>query len=541
MPLVTVKEAASNSCVSYEKPSFPFESPSPLPASPTLRRFTVVPRLPVALERLRELAHNLFWVWTPVARELFVRIDPTLFEKIDGNPIELLSRVKQARLDELAEDDAFLSHLDTAHAALRTYLSSKGWFQRTYPEASSARIAYFSMEYGLHEALPIYSGGLGVLAGDHLKTASDLGLPLVGVGLAYAEGYFRQTLNEDGWQGERYPRNDWHKLPVLAVDGQDGKRLVIDVQYPDRIVHAQLWRVQVGRVPLYLLDTNIEQNAASDRAITGPLYGGDKELRDPPGDHARHRRRARARGRRALADGLSHERGALGVPRARAYRSGDARPRRDVRGRERGDAPRATSSRRTRLCPQATTCSTASSFGRYLEPYRAALGISDEQLLDLGRARPSDPHAPFSMPILAIRTADRYNGVSAAARARLAQDVEGALARSPRARGPDPLGDERRAHPVVDQRRDECALHALPRATLGGVDGRRRALGPRRTRSPTPSSGKCTSTAVIASLRAHAARSVATRSSTHARSRSASRAASRRTSVPTSSSPTSSG
>ena len=174
--------------MSYETPSHRFESPSPLAASPTLRRFTVVPRLPPALERVRELAHNLFWAWTPVARELLVRIDPALFEEVHGNPIELLARVKRARLDALAKDDAFLSHLDTAHAALRSYLSAQAWFQRTFPDRTSARIAYFSMEYGLHESLPTYAGGLGVLAGDHLKSASDLGLPLVGVGLAYAEG-----------------------------------------------------------------------------------------------------------------------------------------------------------------------------------------------------------------------------------------------------------------------------------------------------------------------------------------------------------------
>jgi starch phosphorylase len=228
---------------------------------PTLRRYTVTPRLPASLERLRELAYNLWWAWAPVARELFSRIDPDLWEDVHGNPIELLSRVDQDRLEELSTDDAFLSHLDTAYQTFQRYMAREGWFSRTYPRASGARIAYFSMEYGLHESLPIYSGGLGVLAGDHLKTASDLGLPLVGVGLAYAEGYFRQVLNDDGWQGERYPINDWHRLPVQPVfdAGKPGgtERLLIRVQYPDRTVIAQLWRVQVGRVPLFLLDTNL--------------------------------------------------------------------------------------------------------------------------------------------------------------------------------------------------------------------------------------------------------------------------------------------
>lgn len=397
--------------MSYATSSYPFESPNPLPASPTLRRFTVVPRLPQALERLRELAHNLFWVWTPVVRELLVRIDPVLWEEVHGNPIELLSRVKQARLDVLAQDDAFLSHLDTAHAALRGYLGSKGWFHRRFPEATSARIAYFSMEYGLHECLPIYSGGLGVLAGDHLKTASDLGLPLVGVGLAYAEGYFRQALNDDGWQGERYPLNDWRKLPVLPVNGSDGDRLIIHVQYPDRTVHAQIWRVQVGRVPLYLLDTNIVENAPVDRAITGPLYGGDKELR--------------VRQEIMLGIGGVHALEAMGIsPTVCHMNEGHsaflALERIGRVMRERGAtfevASEATSAGNVFTThtpvPAGNDVFDRELVRTYLEPYRAALGLGEDQLLDLGRARSSDPQAPFSMPVLAIRTADRCNAVS---------------------------------------------------------------------------------------------------------------------------------
>jgi starch phosphorylase len=197
------------------------------------------------------------------------------------------------------KDDAFASRLEVAYRELQSYMTQKGWFATTFPECASARLAYFSMEYGIHECLPIYSGGLGVLAGDHLKTASDLGLPLVGIGLAYAEGYFRQALNRDGLQQERYPTNDWSRMPVSPVfqQGSTTKRLVIDVTYPDRVIKAQLWKAQVGRVPLFLLDTNIAENRAEDRTITGPLYGGDSEFR-VRGDHARHRRRTRARAMR---------------------------------------------------------------------------------------------------------------------------------------------------------------------------------------------------------------------------------------------------
>ncbi|HEY8072887.1 MAG TPA: alpha-glucan family phosphorylase [Labilithrix sp.] len=379
---------------------------------PTLRRFTVVPRLPAPLERLRELATNLWWVWTPIARELIVRIDPDLYEEVHGNPIELLSRVKQTRLDELAADDAFLSHLDQAHGALRAYLSAKGWFAKKFPDVldeRAARIAYFSMEYGLHESLPIYSGGLGVLAGDHLKTASDLGLPLVGVGLAYAEGYFRQALNDDGWQGERYPRNDWHKLPVIPVTNADGSRLVIHVAYPDRVVHAQLWRVQVGRVPLFLLDANVEENAPADRAITGPLYGGDQEFR--------------VRQEIMLGIGGVHALEAMGLtPTICHMNEGHsaflALERIGRIMREKG-ASFAVASEATSAGHVFTTHTPVPAgidlfdpalVRRYLEPYRRALGITEQELLDLGRATPSDTQ--FSMAVLAIRGADHYNGVS---------------------------------------------------------------------------------------------------------------------------------
>jgi starch phosphorylase len=379
---------------------------------PTLRRFTVVPRLPPGLERLREIAYNLWWAWAPVAHELFVRIDPDLWERVHGNPIELLACVDQGRLDELAGDDAFTSHLEAAWQTLQRYMQREGWFSKTFPEAAGARIAYFSMEYGLHECLPVYSGGLGVLAGDHLKTASDLGLPMVGVGLAYAEGYFRQVLNADGWQGERYPINDWHRLPVLPVLDGTGRRLVIRVQYPHGIVIAQLWRVQVGRVPLLLLDANVEDNAPADRSITGPLYGGDQEFR--------------VRQEIMLGVGGIHALEAMGLsPTVCHMNEGHSafltieRIRRTMR--ERGvsfsvasEANSAGNIFTTHTpVPAGNDAFDPTLVRGYLEPYRAALGVTEEDLLALGRVDPQDKGAPFSMPVLAMRAADHYNGVSA--------------------------------------------------------------------------------------------------------------------------------
>jgi starch phosphorylase len=379
---------------------------------PTLKRFLVIPRLPQSLERLREIAHNLWWAWAPVARELFLRIDPDLWEQVHGNPIELLTQVPQRRLDELANDDAFLSHLDATWTTFQAYMSRDGWFKKRFPEAKDGRIAYFSMEYGLHESLPIYSGGLGVLAGDHLKTASDLGLPLVGVGLAYAEGYFRQVLNDDGWQGERYPINDWHRLPVQPVVDGNGTRLVIQVAYPDRVIHAQVWRVQVGRVPLFLLDANLERNAPVDRAITGPLYGGDQEFR--------------VRQEIMLGIGGVHALEAVGMsPTVCHMNEGHSA----FLALER--IGRLMRDRKVSFAVASEACSAASIFTthtpvpagndafapelvkKYLEPYRAALGITEDQLVGLGRVDPKDKSALFSMPVLALHACDHYNGVSA--------------------------------------------------------------------------------------------------------------------------------
>ncbi|MGH7437054.1 MAG: alpha-glucan family phosphorylase, partial [Polyangiaceae bacterium] len=378
---------------------------------PTLRHFTVVPRLPSALERLRELANNLWWSWSAEGHALFVRLDPDLWETVRGNPIELLARIDQSRLDELAGDDAFTNHLDTTWQTFQQYMQRAGWFSKTFPEAAGARIAYFSMEYGIHECLPIYSGGLGVLAGDHLKTASDLGLPLVGVGLAYAEGYFRQVLNSDGWQGESYPINDWHRMPVAPVLDASGKRLVIDVRYPGGVVKAQLWRVQVGRVPLLLLDANLIENAPADRAITGPLYGGDQEFR--------------VRQEIMLGIGGIHALEAVGLsPTVCHMNEGHsaflALERIGRVMRERG-APFAVAAEANSAANVFTTHTPVPAGNdafnpdlvrRYLEPYRAPLGLSDTDLLGLGRVDVHDQAAPFSMPVLAIRTADRLNGVS---------------------------------------------------------------------------------------------------------------------------------
>src|SRR5438874_183759 len=197
-----------------------------MPVRP-IRTFTVLPRLPDRLLPLHTIAYNLWWSWNADAVALFRRINPDLFEALDHSPIRLLGATGQGRFEELTRDDGFLAHMDRVAEALDHYLSAPTWFSTTFAAESDARVAYFSAEFGIHESIPVYSGGLGVLAGDHLKSASDLGIPLCGISLMYREGYFRQYLNVDGWQQERYPENDFFTLPLAAELKPDGEPLLV--------------------------------------------------------------------------------------------------------------------------------------------------------------------------------------------------------------------------------------------------------------------------------------------------------------------------
>ena len=242
---------------------------------------SVVPNLPKPLARLHDLAYNLRWSWDHETIALFRRMDRELWDKTGHNPVWMLGLMDQNRLEALTEDPAFMAHLHEVVADFDIYMSAKDtWFAKHYKKFDKPVIAYFSMEFGLTECLQNYSGGLGVLSGDHLKSASDLGVPLVGVGLLYQEGYFRQYLNADGYQQESYPINDYANLPVTLERDANGNPLKISVPMPGRQLHAQVWRVQVGRVPLYLLDSNIPDNPLEeDRNLTDRLYGGDRRTR----------------------------------------------------------------------------------------------------------------------------------------------------------------------------------------------------------------------------------------------------------------------
>ncbi len=244
-----------------------------------LGTYYVIPYLPENLENLREVAYNLYWSWDSDSRNLFRRLDRELWEETNHNPVRMLGNISQDRLEEVSRDDGFIAHLNRVHKKLQEYLGAKTWFSKNFKTPKDFNIVYFSAEFGLTECLQTYSGGLGVLAGDHLKACSDLGIPLIGMGLLYKEGYFQQYLNSDGWQHERYEINDFDNLPMTLVLNKDNEPLIESVSFINRKVYFQIWKIQIGRIPLYLLDTNIQLNSEEDRKITRTLYGGNVETR----------------------------------------------------------------------------------------------------------------------------------------------------------------------------------------------------------------------------------------------------------------------
>lgn len=245
-----------------------------------IRRFTVRTVLPDSLAPLETLATNLRWSWHAPTRALFAAIDPVVWEQVEHDPVRLLGEVSSERLAELAHDQGFVDWVRSADADLDSYLHSRRWFNDVQHQPACTGIAYFSPEYGITGALPQYSGGLGILAGDHLKSASDLGVPIIGIGLFYRSGYFRQTLSLDGWQREQYPVCDPDGSPVTLLRESDGAPVKVAVGLPGhRTLMARVWVARVGRVPLLLLDSDVEENAPAEREITDRLYGGGGEYR----------------------------------------------------------------------------------------------------------------------------------------------------------------------------------------------------------------------------------------------------------------------
>ena len=240
-------------------------------------KVTVLPQLPGALARLSELAYNLYWSWTPHAQALYEELDPAVWERFQHNPVRTLLEVSQERLSELAADPGYLARYAAVMADFDAYMSRPSWAGAHAQELRP--VAYFSMEYAFHESLPIYSGGLGVLAGDHCKSASDLGLPFTAVGMLFHQGYFRQLFDKDGWQNEAYDELDLTTLPIRPAQDEQGHEVRVRVRIGGREVAVKVWTLQVGRIRVLLLDTNLSENSEDDRRLTARLYGGNQELR----------------------------------------------------------------------------------------------------------------------------------------------------------------------------------------------------------------------------------------------------------------------
>jgi len=236
--------------------------------------------IPERISGLETLAKNLWWTWNHEAIDLFREIDLALWEKTDHNPVRFIQEVSIAKLEEKLSDAEFLERYDSVMEKFNNYMNTEDtWFSRNYPDYVNENIIYFSAEYGIHEILPIYSGGLGVLSADHCKSASDLGIPFIAIGLLYKQGYFEQYINREGLQEAHYKNLDHSRLPLIPVYNSEGFPLTISVEIMERNVHARAWRIDIGRTKLYLLDTDVPENNEHDRNITGRLYGGDRETR----------------------------------------------------------------------------------------------------------------------------------------------------------------------------------------------------------------------------------------------------------------------
>jgi starch phosphorylase len=365
------------------------------------------------VDKLRELARNLWWTWQPNVISLFRELDPALWRATDHNPIAFLKELPPEKLERMAAEVALHSRIDYAFRRLSEYLKNTDSWGNLHASSLRTRpVAYFSAEFGLHESLPIYSGGLGVLAGDHLKSVSDLGVPLIGIGLLYAEGYFRQSLNAEGWQEETYLDNNPDMLPIEPALDPEGKPIRVSIDTRVGVLHARVWRAEVGRTTLLLLDSKVKENSESDRALTSRLYGGD----------------ARVRIRQELL---------LGVGGVRAVQAFGAHPSvlhlneghsafgglemirslMESEGMPFGEAARIVS----KMTVFTTHTPVAAGHDRFpsslveehLGKIREGLHLSYEDFMGLGRIYPGDPNEPFCMTVLALKFGRHANGVSA--------------------------------------------------------------------------------------------------------------------------------
>ncbi len=365
---------------------------------------------PQKINRLGELAYNLWWAWNPSALRLFSELDRPLWDSLNHNPIEFLHTIDQNLLKSAAQDSMYLEEYDAVMQQFDAYMDAKDtWCSREYPAALKGKVAYFSFEFGLHECMPFYAGGLGILSGDHLKEASDMGIPLMGVGFIYHQGYFVQKLTEDGWQETSYYHFNFEEMPIIALTDEKGKPLTISVQLPDRKVYARVWMIQVGRVPLYLLDSNVDKNSAHDRHMTARLYSNDLEIRisqeillgcggvqllkklgeNPTVWHMNEGHSAfltLERVREKMKEGMSFKDAAAEVKKTNVFTT---------------HTP----------VPAGNDQFPLWLIDKYFPTMWSDLGLTREQFVELGKQTQSWGET-FSMPVLAIKLSERTNGVS---------------------------------------------------------------------------------------------------------------------------------
>lgn len=370
----------------------------------------LVNRMPQKLHRLPELAYNVWWSWNAEAREIFRRLDYPLWRRTQHNPVKVLRLVSDQTLNARAEDASFLRRFNKVMMDYdRAMSNGHSWFHVTYPHLTNKTIAYFSFEFGLHSSLPIYSGGLGILAGDHAKEASDLGLPFVGIGFLYPQGYFRQHVPSHGWQEAVYDPIDMTNVPILPVSNQNGGEMRISVEMGGRTVHARIWRVQVGRVPLFLMDTDVPENEPWDRELSARLYSGDNEMR------IRQEIMLGVGGMRLLRR-LGYDPAVLHMNEGHsAFLLLEAIREHVVRGMSFSEAAALVKAQTIFTThtpvPAGHDVFPFHLMDKYFYGYWEQLGIGRETFLSLGQHQEPWGEA-FNMTVLALRMAGQYNGVS---------------------------------------------------------------------------------------------------------------------------------
>ncbi|HRY20122.1 MAG TPA: alpha-glucan family phosphorylase, partial [Flexilinea sp.] len=375
------------------------------------RVIPIASSLPKRIERLNDLAYNLWWSWNPEAINVFSKIHPVLWDSVSHNPVAFLQQVSRTLLNRVANDKQYLDLYDRVVNNFDSYMGEKEtWFVKNYPEVTAGQsIAYFSFEFGLHESIPAYAGGLGILAGDHLKESSDMGIPLEAIGFIYNQGYFVQKITEDGWQETSNFYLDFNKLPMIPILDEKDKPILISVQLPGREIKARIWQIQVGRVPLYLLDTNISENSSFDQQLTAKLYTSDLETR--------------------ISQEILLGMGGVRVMRALGYNP-------TVWHMNEGHSAFLSVERCAELVRQGKTFEEAKEIVRkgnvftthtpvpagndkfpvwlvekYFSQIWPDLGLTREQFIDL--AKEASPYGDqFTMPILALRLSERCNAVS---------------------------------------------------------------------------------------------------------------------------------